>query len=91
MIASQPSLVRRVTAATLIGKRRWNLLLKGGIKIRLPEKDPHKAWQHLAHLNAKHKLLARDVNMIDMRIPHRLLIRPGVLGTQPTSFRGQKT
>ena len=91
MIASQPSLVSKVAAATLIGKRRWNLLLKGGIKIRLPEKDPHKAWQHLAHLNTKHKLLARDVNMIDMRLPRRLLIRPGVLGTQTTSFRGQKT
>lgn len=91
MIASQPSLVSRVAAATLIGKRRWNLLLKSGIKIRLPEKDPHKAWQHLAHLNAKHKLLARDVNMIDMRLPHRLLIRPGVFGTQTKSSRGQKT
>ena len=91
MIASQPSLVSKVAAATLIGKRRWNVMLKGGIKIRLPEKDPHKAWQHLAHLNTKHKLLARDVNMIDMRLPRRLLIRPGVLGTQTTSFKGQKT
>lgn len=91
MIASQPSLVSKVVAATLIGKRRWNVMLKGGIKIRLPEKDPHKAWQHLAHLNTKHKLLARDVNMIDMRLPRRLLIRPGVLGTQTTSFKGQKT
>ncbi|MBO39415.1 MAG: hypothetical protein CMM75_09620 [Rhodospirillaceae bacterium] len=91
MIASQPSLVSKVAAATLVGKRRWNVILKGGIKIRLPEKDPHKAWQHLAHLNTKHKLLARDVNMIDMRLPRRLLIRPGVLGAQTTSDRGQKT
>jgi cell division protein FtsQ len=91
MIASQPSLVTKVVAATLIGKRRWNVLLKGGIKIRLPEKDPHKAWQHLAHLNTKHKLLARDVNMIDMRLPRRLLIRPGVLDTKTTNFIGQKT
>ena len=91
MIASQPSLVSKVAAATLVGKRRWNVILKGGIKIRLPENDPHKAWQHLAHLNTKHKLLARDVNMIDMRLPRRLLIRPGVLGAQTTSDRGQKT
>ena len=91
VIASEPSLVRKVTAATLIGKRRWDLLLKGGIKIRLPEKNPHKAWQRLAHFNAKHKLLARDVHMIDMRLPHRLLIRPSVLGTQTTRVRGEKT
>ena len=90
-IASQPSLVNKVVAATLIGKRRWNVLLKGGIKIRLPEKDPHKAWQHLAHLNTKHKLLARDVKMIDMRLPRRLLIRPGILNIQKSGSRGQKT
>ena len=91
IIASQPSLVNKVIAATLIGKRRWNVLLKSGIKIRLPETDPHKAWQHLAHLNTKHKLLARDVNMIDMRLPRRLLIRPGILNIQKSGSRGQKT
>jgi cell division protein FtsQ len=91
MIAGEPALAHQVTAATLIGKRRWNLKLKGGIKVRLPERDPHKAWQRLARLNAKHKLLARDVRMIDMRLPNRLLIRPGVLGSQTTRVKGQRT
>ena len=91
MIASEPALAHQVTAATLIGKRRWNLKLKGGIKVRLPERDPHKAWQRLARLNAKHKLLARDIRMIDMRLPARLLIRPGVLGSQTTRVKGQRT
>jgi cell division protein FtsQ len=91
MIASEPALAHQVTAATLIGKRRWNLKLKGGIKVRLPERDPHKAWQRLARLNAKHKLLARDVRMIDMRLPTRLLIRPGILGSQTTHVKGQRT
>lgn len=91
MIASEPALAQQVTAATLIGKRRWNLKLKGSIKVRLPERDPHKAWQRLARLNAKHKLLARDVRMIDMRLPTRLLIRPGVLNSQTTRVKGQRT
>jgi cell division protein FtsQ len=91
MIASEPALAHQVTAATLIGKRRWNLKLKGSIKVRLPERDPHKAWQRLARLNAKHKLLARDVRMIDMRLPTRLLIRPGVLNSQTTRVKGQRT
>ncbi|NKB20206.1 MAG: FtsQ-type POTRA domain-containing protein [Alphaproteobacteria bacterium] len=91
MIASEPALARNVTSATLIGKRRWNLKFKSGIKVRLPEQDPHKAWQRLARLNAKHRLLARDVRMIDMRLPNRLLIRPGVLGSQTTRVKGQRT
>jgi len=91
MIASQPALADQVTAATLIGKRRWNLKLKGGINVRLPEQDPHKAWQRLAQLNAKHRLLGRDVRMIDMRLPNRLLIRPGVLGSQTIRAKGQRT
>ena len=91
MIASEPELARQVTSATFIGKRRWNLKLKGGIKVRLPENNPHKAWRRLAHLNAKHRLLARDVRMIDMRLPNKLLIRPGVLGPQTTRVKGQRT
>ncbi len=91
MIASEPTLTRLVTAATFIGKRRWNLKLKGGIKVRLPEQDPHKAWKRLAQLHLKHRLLARDVKMIDMRLPNRLLIRPGVLGSQTTRVKGQRT
>tara|TARA_Y100001936_G_scaffold254145_1_gene325657 strand:- start:25030 stop:25902 length:873 start_codon:yes stop_codon:yes gene_type:complete len=91
MIAGEPSLADKVTAATLVGKRRWNLQLKGGINVRLPEKDPHNAWRRLARLHAKHKLLARDIRMIDMRLPNRLLIRPGVLGTQTTRVKGQRT
>ncbi|MDD9921736.1 MAG: FtsQ-type POTRA domain-containing protein [Boseongicola sp.] len=91
MISSEPTLARQVTAATFVGKRRWNLKLKGGIKVRLPEQDPHLAWKRLAELNVKHRLLARDVRMIDMRLPNRLLIRPGVLGSQTTRAKGQRT
>ena len=91
IIKSEPPLAAKVSTASLIGQRRWNLKLKTGIEIRLPARDPLKAWQRLSYLNSKHKVLARDIQIIDMRLPSRLIIRPGVLGRQITRFKGQKT
>lgn len=91
MIKSEPPLAAKVSIANLIGQRRWNLKLKTGIEIRLPAKNPLKAWKRLSYLNSKHKVLTRDIQIIDMRLPSRLIIRPGVLGRQITRFKGQKT
>ena len=91
MIKSKPLLAAKVSSASLIGQRRWNLKLKTGIKIKLPARDPLKAWHRLSYLNSKHKVLARDIQIIDMRLPSRLIIRPSVLGRQITRFKGQKT
>lgn len=91
MLASQPILARRVKAAELIGQRRWNLRLKGGIKIKLPEQNSHKAWQRLANLNNSKKIFARDIETIDMRIPQRLLIRSKIPSSKTIRAKGQRT
>lgn len=91
MLAAEPALAKRVTAAVRVGTRRWNLKLKRGIRIQLPERDPHRAWRRLAELNAKHRLLARDIKSIDMRLPDRLIVKPGALGAQATQKKGQNT
>jgi cell division protein FtsQ len=91
MLASEPELAKRVTAAIRVGARRWNLKLKRGIRIQLPERDPHHAWRRLAHLNTKHRLLARDIKSIDMRLPDRLIVKPGALGAEILQTKGQNT
>lgn len=91
MLAAEPALAKRVAAATRVGARRWNLKLKRGIRIQLPESDPHRAWRRLAQLNAKHKLLARDIKSIDMRLPDRLIVKPGALGAQARKTKGHNT
>ncbi|MDJ0610522.1 MAG: FtsQ-type POTRA domain-containing protein [Kiloniellales bacterium] len=77
MLGGAPKLSELVTAAVRVGSRRWNLRLKGGIEVRLPEKNPEEAWARLADLQSRHDLLARDVVTIDMRLPGRLLVRSG--------------
>jgi len=75
MLASQPDLAGRVVAAVLVGGRRWNLQLDNGIGVQLPEDGPEAAWARLAELEHSSRLLARDVQIVDMRLPDRLVVR----------------
>jgi cell division protein FtsQ len=75
MLASQPDLADRVVAAVLVGGRRWNLQIDNGIAVQLPENDPELAWIRLAELEHSSRLLARDVQIVDMRLPDRLVVR----------------
>ena len=53
-----------------------DLLIKGGTLIRLPEKNPRRAWDRLAFLASEYGLLDRGLAAIDMRLPDRLVLRP---------------
>ncbi len=75
LLAKQPALAPHVQAAIWVGKRRWNLRLVEGIDVRLPELAPEEALVRLAGLETKEKLFARDIVMIDLRLPDRLIVR----------------
>ena len=89
MLDSEPGLARKVTSAVRVGARRWNVQLKPGIRVQLPETDPHLAWQRLARMNLRHKLLSRDVKTIDLRMPDKLIVEPGALGRQLKGVKGR--
>src|ERR1700761_4057982 len=68
--------VRSVTkAAVLVGERRWNLRLKDGLDIRLPENDVGNALALLSKLDKDEKLFSRDITAVDMRLPDRLTVQ----------------
>jgi cell division protein FtsQ len=75
MLATQPDLAARVTAAIHVGGRRWNLRLDNAIEVMLPADDPAAAWADLARLQRNSAILQRDVQAIDMRLPDRLVVR----------------
>jgi cell division protein FtsQ len=91
MLSAEPALSRLVTAATRIGGRRWTLSFAGGVRLHLPEIDPHLAWTRLAGINRQKKLLARDIKLIDMRLPDRMIVKPGALGAQMLLRKGKNT
>jgi cell division protein FtsQ len=49
--------------------------LSGGLEITLPEADPGRAWAQLAETDRREQLLARDISVVDMRLPDRLVVR----------------
>jgi cell division protein FtsQ len=68
--------VRSATkAAILIGERRWNLRLKDGLDIRLPENDIGNALAALSSLDKEDRLFSRDIVAVDMRLPDRLTVQ----------------
>jgi cell division protein FtsQ len=68
--------VRAVTkAAIFVGERRWNLRLKDGLDIRLPENDVGHALAALSKLDKEDKLFSRDIVAVDMRLPDRLTVQ----------------
>ena len=75
MLDNEPALKQRVEAAIRVSDRRWNLRLTGGVDVRLPEEAAEAAWAQLARIEREHGLFARDVVMIDLRLPDRLIVR----------------
>ncbi|MFB9269093.1 cell division protein FtsQ/DivIB [Bradyrhizobium erythrophlei] len=68
--------VRSVTkAAIFVGERRWNLRLKDGLDIRLPENDVGNALAALSKLDKEDHLFSRDIVAVDMRLPDRLSVQ----------------
>lgn len=75
VIGSEPRLRELVTAAVRVSGRRWNLKLQGGIDVQLPENDAAGAWAQLARIEREQGVLERDVIVIDLRLPDRLVVR----------------
>ena len=62
--------------ATRVGGRRWELRLRSGIVLRLPEAAPQVALATVAALDAETGLLDRAIAAVDLRDPARTLVRP---------------
>ena len=75
VLDTEPDLKRRVSAAVRVGRRRWNLRMDGAIDVRLPESGAAEAWARLARIERRHGVLDRDVAVIDLRQPDRLVVR----------------
>lgn len=70
-----PSLQPEVKAGVLVSGRRWNVVLKNGVELMLPEDDPAGALIQAVALNDGHGVFSREIAAIDMRLPSRLVFR----------------
>jgi cell division protein FtsQ len=75
-LAKVPEIDDRVAAAVRVGERRWNLQLKNGIVVMLPEDHQDIALAKLHELEQSQALLDRPLVFVDLRLPDRLTVRP---------------
>lgn len=75
LLSRYPQVRAATKAAIFIGERRWNLRLKDGLDIRLPEQDVGNALAALSRLDKDDKLFSRDIVAVDMRLPDRLVVQ----------------
>lgn len=76
MTAAAP-LAQRVVGLTRQGERRWDVVLKDGPVIQLPETGARAALERVLGMDAAMDLLARDVRAVDLRNPARPTLRLG--------------
>ncbi len=75
MLQAEPDLMARTEAATLVSGRRWDLTLKNGIVVKLPEDDLGLALSRLAKAQSDEALLEKDIAGVDLREAGRLIIQ----------------
>lgn len=74
-LKSMPGIGGRTRAVVRIGERRWDVVLKDGITIELPEEQPEAALADLVKIDAESGLLSRNIAVVDLRLPDRIVVR----------------
>ncbi|MFN7038024.1 MAG: cell division protein FtsQ/DivIB [Alphaproteobacteria bacterium] len=75
IITKDKSLFEKISYATRIGERRWNVKFQNGLEIKLPEENPEAAWNYVIDLYNKKNLFGKSISNIDLRIANKLYIK----------------
>ena len=75
LLKRYPVIGKSVEASVLVAERRWNLHLKDGVEVLLPEREPERALRTLVDLDRDRKLLSRDIVAVDLRLSDRVTVR----------------
>ena len=87
ILRTEPELFAEVWAVTFQSERRWDVHLRSGIRVRLPETDPRTAWSQLAIIDHSKRITDRDLAVIDMRVPDQMIVEPNI----PVRGQGRTT
>ena len=87
ILRTEPELFAEVWAVTFQSERRWDVHLRSGIRVRLPETDPRTAWSQLAIIDHSKQITDRDLAVIDMRVPDQMIVEPNI----PVRGQGRTT
>jgi cell division protein FtsQ len=75
LLSQYPTIANDVDASVLVAERRWNLHMKSGLDILLPDTAVERALTALVDLDRTKNILSRDIAAIDLRMPDRITVR----------------
>ena len=65
----------KIEAGVFVSERRWNLRMKTGVDVKLPENDPASAMPALLKLEREGRILEKDILTLDLREAGRAFVR----------------
>ncbi len=66
-LSSYPNLYTKLKYAVRIGKRRWNLIFEGDLKVKMPEKNFKSTLHYLDNILASPNFLDKKYKILDAR------------------------
>ncbi len=81
-LQDEPSIFARVEAASWVGNRRWDLRMKSGMKVKLPEEDIAVALRRLYNAQEEDGLLDKKLAAIDLRASDKIILKTKPGGIQ---------
>ncbi|MDT7934460.1 MAG: FtsQ-type POTRA domain-containing protein [Sphingomonadaceae bacterium] len=90
LLATQPQTAQQVDAATWISGRRWDLRMRSGETVMLPEGygAAQAALKQFARLNGERPLLGQGYARLDFRLPGKMVVRLPVTDVPPRKAQG---
>ncbi|QXK91743.1 FtsQ-type POTRA domain-containing protein [Neoehrlichia mikurensis] len=74
VLSDNSMLSAMISSFIWVGDRRWDIIFSSGLEVRLPESDPHIAWNYLAYLNrTSNEFITWKV--VDMRVTGKIFIQ----------------
>lgn len=88
MLSGEPEILNKIEAAKSISGRRWDITLKSGAVVKLPETETALALSRLAKMQEEENIMDKNINVIDVRELSRITIRtkPGAVREYKASY-----
>lgn len=75
VIGQEKEILQKIASAIRVGERRWNIRLKNGTEIRLPEEGMEEAWQKIINKQKETAILDNGLQYIDLKIKDRIFVK----------------
>ena len=91
LLRAEPEIYKKIEAAKSVSGRRWDLVLKSGAVVKLPEEEVELAMRRLATMQEDENIMDKNIKAIDVRELSRITVRtkPGAVREYKANFKNQ--